>query len=256
MKILIDICFDMTQVMKKKVLLKLSGEALSNGGAEVYDYAKLDDLLDKISDLSHRVELGIVVWGGNIWRYKDNVGTGIERVTSDYIGMTATIINAIVLSEKLAQRGCSVSVYSPGNMQIPNCTRVYDVHKVRSDLAAGNIVFCAGGTWNPYATTDSAAIFRALELNCDVMIKATKVDGIYTDDPARVPDAQKYDVLHLDEAFELQVNIMDHPALALAADEQLPIWVCRLHDIDKYGDEHIWTWVLPVGKTKEDFSLS
>lgn len=246
----------MMQVTRKKVLLKLSGEALSNGGAEVYDYTKLDDLLDKISDLSHRVELGIVVWGGNIWRYKDNVSTGIERVTSDYIGMTATIINAIVLSEKLAQRGRRVSVYSPGNMQIPNCTRVYDVHAVRGDLAAGSIVFCAWGTGNPYATTDSAAIFRALELACDVMIKATKVDGIYTDDPVRVPGAKKYDVLSLEDAFRLQVDIMDHAAMALACDERLPIRVCRLHDIDKYGEEGIWTWVLPEGKIKEDFSLS
>lgn len=241
---------------RKRILLKLSGEALWGTTGEVYDYEKLNDILHKVSNLASKADLAIVMWWGNIWRYRDNVNTRIERVTSDYIGMTATIINAIVISEKMTQLWRPIALYSPGNMQIPNCTSVYDVHKVRENMYAGKIVFCAWWTGNPYATTDSAAIFRALELKCDIVIKATKVDGIYTADPLRFPEAVKYDTMSLQDAFEKQVDIMDHPALALAADEQLPIWVCKLEDIDACWQKWVGTRVLPEATKEYNFSFS
>lgn len=242
--------------IKKKILLKLSGEALADPTGDVYEYKKLDILLQKISDLAKRVELSIVLWWGNIWRYKDNISSGIERVTSDYIGMTATLINAIVIAEKLAHLGHVTRVYAPATMQIANCTHVYNVGLAREAMADGNIVFCAWGTWNPYCTTDSAAVLRALELNCDLMIKATKVDGIYTDDPVRVPGAKKYDILTLQEATRLHLNVMDHPAFAMAADERLPLRICNIEDIDLCGQSGKWTRVLPEHVSQNDFSLS
>lgn len=243
-------------LQRKRILLKLSGEALSGTTGEVYDYDKLSSLLQKVSDLAHKADLAIVLGGGNIRRYRDNINTNIERVTSDYIWMTATIINAIVISEKMAQLGHEVAVYSPGNMQIPNCTWVYNVHTVREDMAAGKIVFCAWGTWNPYATTDSAAICRALELKCDLVIKATKVDGIYSKDPLRFADAVKYDTMTLEEAAQKQVNIMDHPAIALAVDEKLPLRVCKLEEIDACWKTWVWTWVLPESLKENTFNFS
>jgi uridylate kinase len=224
-------------------MLKLSWEAMSDEQGNVYDYEKLDIILAQMAILAQKHALAVVIWWGNIWRYRDNKQTGIGRVTSDYIGMTATIINAIVLSEKLSQRGHKVVVYSPQNMQIPHCTLPYNVHQAREDLRSGCIVFCAGGTGNPYATTDAAAVCKALELHCDVMIKATKVDGVYSADPFQDPQATKFSHLSRVQALQDRVAVMDHPALALAHDEKLPIWVCRLDNLDQLGKGDIGTWI-------------
>lgn len=233
----------MAPVVYKNLMLKLSGEAMWDEQGNVYDYERLDHILSQMAYLAQRHALAVVIGWGNIWRYRDNIKTGIERVTSDYVGMTATIINAIVLSEKMAQRGHKIIVYTPKHMQIPNCTHPYNVHQAREHLRNGRIVFCAGGTGNPYATTDAAAVGKALELKCDMVIKATKVDGVYTADPFQDPKATKYQEITRNEALDRRVAVMDYPALALAAEERLPIWVCRLDQIAQLGEKEIGTWI-------------
>lgn len=219
----------------KRVLLKLSGEALlrpSDSGGQALlgnqesgiDFSVLGSLADQILALQKAGhEVAIVLGAGNIWRYRDNKDSDIDRVSSDYMGMLATIMNSVALQSAIEERGGQARVLSPINVSA--VTQLYTKRKAVYHLQKGRIVICAGGTGNPFFTTDSAAALRSLELECDVLVKGTNADGVYDDDPNKNPDAKKYDEVSYDEVLENDLKVMDGAAIALCRDGMLPIQV-------------------------------
>lgn len=209
----------------KRIMLKLSGEAFSKEGkGQGINQSVLMDVAKRIAELSRkRLEVVMVVGGGNIWRHRDTKGSGIERTVSDAMGMLATIMNSVALQAALESLGSETRVLSA--IDVPQLAEVYIRRRAIRHLEKGRIVICAGGTGNPYFTTDSAAALRALELNCDVLLKATNVDGIYDRDPHVDSKAKLYRTLSYQEALEKHLNVMDQAALSLCAEQKLPIRV-------------------------------
>ena len=223
----------------KRILLKLSGEALQWKQWYGIDPEFLAYIAEKIVYLVQvrQLEIAIVIGGGNIFRGIQLEKGGFDRVIWDQMGMMATIINWLAIGEAIEAAGVDVRVMSA----VPT-------HRVAEDFIArralrhiekGRVVICVGGTGNPYATTDSAAVLRALELQCDCVVKATKVDGIYDKDPHKHDDAIHYEILSLEEALHQNLRIMDQTAIALAHDEDMPIFVCRIEDTHLIGSEEI-----------------
>ncbi|MBB1554146.1 UMP kinase [Candidatus Gracilibacteria bacterium] len=223
----------------KRVLLKLSGEALQGEQGYGIDPNFLSYLAKKIVHLvqKEKLEIAIVVGGGNIFRGIELEKGGFDRATGDNMGMLATMINGIAIGEAIEDAGVDVRVMS-----------AISAHKVAEDfiqrralrhLQKGRVVICVGGSGNPFFSTDSAAVLRALELQCDAVVKATKVDGIYDKDPKKHSDAVRYEILSLEDAIQKNVRVMDQAAIALAHDECMPIYVCRIEDIDKINTEEI-----------------
>ena len=228
----------------KRILLKLSGEALQGEKEYWIDIHFLQELAKKLVYLSKYkgIQIVIVIGWGNIFRGVQWAASGMDRASADYMGMLATIMNWIALGDAIEKLGQEVRIMSA--MAIPKVAEEFIRRRALKHLNKWRIVIAVAGTWNPYFTTDSAAVLRALELNCDFMVKWTKVDGIYDKDPAKYPDAKKYDIISLDEALKKWLRIMDQSAIALAKDEKLPIFVCKITDIDKIGTEEInWTFV-------------
>lgn len=234
----------------RRIMLKLSGEAFSKEGKgsgihqpTLYEVAKNVSELAKQDD----VQLAIVIGGGNIWRWRDTKGTGIERTASDAMGMLATIMNAVALQAALESFGVHTRVLSA--VQVPQLTEAYIPRKGIRHLEKGRIVICAGGTGNPYFTTDSAAALRALELNCDLLLKATKVDGVYDKDPEQHKDAKKYESLTFREALEKHLDVMDQAAFSLCEDGGLSIRVFDFSEPENLlkaaKGEHVGTLVHP-----------
>ena len=210
----------------KRVLLKLSGEALLGGKEFGIDYGIVKKIVDEILDVSELgVEIVIVIGAGNIWRGANHV-SGIARVPSDYIGMLGTIMNSIALQAALEKRGDFSRVCSALNM--PAVAEPYLRRRAMRHLEKKRVVICAAGTGNPYFTTDSAATLRALELGCDVVLKATNVDGVYDSDPKKDKGAKKYEVVTFDEVLEKDLRVMDGTAIAQCRDNKLPIVVFEL----------------------------
>ena len=206
----------------KRVLLKISGEALANGFG--FDYEKLHDIAAQVKSVSKAgIQVVIVIGAGNIWRYRDTTESGIERTASDAMGMLATIMNAVALQSAVEKLGLPTRVCSAIN--VPQLAEPYLRRRVERHLEKGRIVICAGGTGNPYFTTDSAAALRALELNCDVILKASNVDGIYDKDPNKHKNAKKYEKLSFQEAIEKDLKVMDQAAFSLCREQNLPIVV-------------------------------
>ncbi len=214
--------------MKKfnRILLKLSGEALLGEKEFGIDYKVLDQIIQEVSEV-HKlgVEVAIVIGAGNIWRGA-NHESGIDRVPSDYIGMLATIMNSVALQASLEKKGIFCRVCSALNT--PSVAEPYIRRRAVRHLEKKRVVICSAGTGNPYFTTDSAASLRALELDCDVLIKATNVDGVYDDDPRKNPIAKKYDQVTFDEVLEKDLKVMDATAIAQCRDNKLPIIVFEL----------------------------
>lgn len=206
-------------------MLKLSGEALSKEGkGQGINQTVLHAVARRIAELSHNgLQVAIVVGGGNIWRYRDTTGSGIERTASDAMGMLATIMNSVALQAALESLGLTTRVLSA--VDVPQLAEVYIRRRAVRHLEKGRVVICAGGTGNPYFTTDSAAALRALELNCDVLLKATNVDGIYDADPRKHKHAKLYKKISYQEALDRHLNIMDQAAFSLCAEQKLPIRV-------------------------------
>ncbi|HLD71481.1 MAG TPA: UMP kinase, partial [Candidatus Peribacteraceae bacterium] len=178
----------------------------------------------QIKEVSKKgIQLVIVVGGGNIWRYRDTKENGIERTVSDAMGMLATIMNSVALQSALESMGIETRVLSA--VAIPQLAEPFIKRRALRHLDKKRIVICAGGTGNPFFTTDSAAALRALELSCDVVLKATNVDGIYNKDPNKFKDAVKYDEVTYQEALEKHLNIMDQAAFSLCQEQDLPIIV-------------------------------
>lgn len=214
----------------KRVMLKLSGEMFQGDKDSGIDFAALKKTAERIKKFKEEsgVQLTIVVGAGNIWRFRDSDGSGIDRVTADKMGMLATIMNGMALSKALNNLGVA-SVCLSG-FSAPQLCEDYDVDLGRECLAEDDVVICAGGTTNPYFTTDSAAVLRALELECDVLLKGTKVDGVYSADPNKDDSAVRYEELTYQEAIEQNLQVMDSTAVAMARDNELPMLVFAFAD--------------------------
>jgi uridylate kinase len=209
----------------KRVMLKLSGESLSKAGAgQGIDHPTLHTVANRIHAV-HKAgfDLVIVVGGGNIWRYRDTKASGIERTASDAMGMLATIMNSVALQASLEALGSQTRVMSA--VDVPQLAEPFIRRRAIRHLQKKRIVICAGGTGNPYFTTDSAAALRALELHCDVVLKATNVDGIYDSDPRKNPKAKLLKHLTYQEAIEKNLAVMDQAAFSLCREQKLPIRV-------------------------------
>lgn len=215
-----------------RILLKLSGEALKWSKEYGFDIQYLDVLAKKVIWLHQQwVQIILVLWWGNIFRGAAWEKLGMDRATGDYIGMIATVINAIALAEAIERNGTEVRVTSA--IEINKVAEPFIRKRALRHLEKWRILICAGGTGSPYHTTDSAAVNKALELNCSLLIKATKVDGVYDKDPMQYPDAVKFDTLNIQQALKMWIWVMDHSAIALAMDEKLPLFVCSIQDIDQ-----------------------
>lgn len=228
----------------KRILLKLSGEALQWEQGYGIDSNFLAFLAKKIVHLvnQEKLEIVIVIWGWNIFRGIELEAGGFDRVTGDYMGMMGTIINWLAIGEAIEHEWVPVRVMSA----IPTHRVAEDFIRRRAlrHIEQGRVVICVGGSGNPYFTTDSCAILRALELQCDVVVKGTKVDGIYDKDPKKHSDAVRHDSLHMHEVVKRDIRVMDQSAIAMAKDEEMPIYVCRIEDIDKITtDDIIGTFV-------------
>lgn len=213
-----------------RLLLKLSGEVLGGSAGLGLDGEALARFADTIADLSHRHEIGIVTGGGNIMRGK--TASGIDRAKADQIGMMATVVNCMTLAEFLIARGCPAVAMS----SVASLARPYDIVAAREMLAKGCVVLIAGGTSNPYFTTDSAAALRALELRCDLLVKATKIDGIYDADPVKHPDAKRFDRIRYDDAIARNLGVMDLTAMVLCRDNGMPLRVCSVADLPQLDE--------------------
>ncbi|OGJ54013.1 UMP kinase [Candidatus Peribacteria bacterium RIFCSPHIGHO2_02_FULL_49_16] len=220
-------------IMKyKRIMLKLSGETFSKEGkGQGINQDRLHAVAGKVKKIHDtHVQIVIVVGGGNFWRYRDQQGSGIERTTSDYMGMLATILNGVALQAALESLQVDTRVLSA--IQVPQVAEPFIRRRALRHLEKGRVIICAGGTGNPFFTTDSAAALRASELNCDVLIKATNVDGIYDKDPNKHEDAGLLSKLTYKEAIEKHLNIMDQSAFSLCQDQKLPIRVVNVEDTD------------------------
>jgi uridylate kinase len=208
----------------KRVLLKLSGEALlgqESYGVDPKVIARVSGEIAALSEIG--VEIAIVVGGGNIFRGAGLAAGGIDRVTADQMGMLATVINALAIQDSLERAGLSARVMSA--IKINEVCEDYIRRRAVRHLEKGRVIVLAAGTGNPFFTTDSAASLRAIEIDADLLIKATKVDGIYTSDPKIDPGATKYSVLDYDEILERKLNVMDATAIVLCRENGMPLRV-------------------------------
>ncbi len=215
----------MSQAPKyKRILLKLSGEALMGDDSYGINRATVERIVEEIKEVSLLgVEVAVVIGGGNIFRGVAPAAAGMDRATADYMGMIATIMNALALQDAMKHAGLVSRVQSALNIQ--QVAEPYIRGKAIQYLEEGKVVIFAAGTGNPFFTTDTAAALRSMEMNAEVMLKATKVDGVYTDDPKKNPDAVRYEAITFDEAIQKNLKVMDATALTLCRDQKMNISV-------------------------------
>ena len=208
-------------------MIKISGEVLEGALGQGIDFKILDELCREVALVKKMgAEIAIVIGGGNFWRYRDFKNSGLDHVHSDYMGMLATVMNSIAMQHSLKKAGVDSRPLSSIPMQQVVGTYLRD--KALDYLERGKIVICGGGTGNPFFTTDSAAALRALELGCDVLLKATKVDYVYDKDPEKHKDAKRYKKISYDEVFRQELEVMDLTAVDLCAKSGLPVVVFNL----------------------------
>ncbi len=211
----------------KRILLKLSGEALAGeqkNGIDPETVAAICKEIGTVLDMG--VQMALVIGGGNIFRGLSGSAKGMERSSADYMGMLATVLNALAVQDMLEKQGYPTRVLSAITMQ--EVCEPFVRRRALRHLEKGRVVICAAGTGNPYFTTDTTAALRGMELKCDAIIKATKVDGIYDKDPAKHGDAVKFDCISYDETLSRHLGVMDATAFALVRDNKVPIIVCRM----------------------------
>ena len=214
----------------KRILLKLSGEALGKDGVGI-DPRILDRMALEIGQLiGIGVQVGLVVGGGNLFRGAALQAAGLDRVTGDHMGMLATVMNGLAMRDALERSNIASRVMSA--IPMSGVVEDYDRRKAVRALERGEVVIFAAGTGNPFFTTDSAACLRGIEINAELVLKATKVDGIYNDDPMRNPDAVKYEHLTYDEVLDQKLGVMDLTAICLCRDHNMPI---RVFAMEKVG---------------------
>ncbi len=222
----------MPEPVHKRILLKFSGEALlgdSDFGISSEVLSKLARQVCEVMDIG--VEVAIVVGGGNIFRGEGLAGGGMDRVTGDHMGMLATVINALAFQDAIERAGRKVRVMSA--IRINQVCEEYIRRRAIRHLEKGRVVVFAAGTGNPFFTTDSAASLRAIEIDADLMLKATKVDGVYSADPMRDPTATRYDRVSYDEVLDQRLKVMDQTAIVLCRDHKVPL---RVYDMTADGD--------------------
>ena len=210
-----------------RLLLKISGEMLSGTQDFGLDPKALEKYAKKIKDVYDRgFEIGVVIGGGNIFRGLSVAAKGMDRVAGDYLGMLATIMNSVALQSSLEKLGCDTRVMSA--ITITQLAEPYIRRKASRHLEKGRIVIMAGGTGNPYFTTDTAAVLRGIEINADVIMKGTKVDGVYDKDPKEYSNAMRYEKLTYKQVIDSELKIMDMTAVTLCKENNFPILVFNL----------------------------
>ena len=219
------------QLVYKRILLKLSGEALAGDGAYGIDPAMLESVSGALAGLVQTgVQVAMVIGGGNIFRGAGLASGGMERVTADQIGMLATLMNALALQDAMESVGLYARVMSA--IRINELCEDYVRRRAIRHLEKGRVVIFAAGTGNPFFTTDSAASLRAIEVNAELLIKATKVDGVYSADPLTDPRAERYERLSYDDVLSRRLAVMDTTAIVLCRDHAIPV---RVLDMNKPG---------------------
>ena len=222
----------MSDLLYKRILLKISGESLQGEQGGGYDSAAVCDVVARIREvLDTGVQIALVVGGGNLWRGAK--AGDMDRVTADHMGMLATVMNALRLKDAFQKAGIPVNVHASADLR-PFAPR-FERDAALDQLSRGEIVIYAGGTGCPFFTTDTTAALRALESNCQALVKATKVNGIYTADPVKDPTAKKFDELSFKQAIEGHYKIMDAAAFSLCADNNLAIVVCKFEEPGALG---------------------
>jgi uridylate kinase len=210
-----------------RILLKVGGEALAGAQGFGIDPHEADSVAAKIAAVRDMgVEVAVVLGAGNLWRGRDGLAHGMDRTTADHMGMLATVMNALALADALGRAGLETRVQTAIEMRA--VAEPYIRGRAIRHMEKGRVVILGAGTGNPYFTTDTAAALRAVEIDAELLIKATKVDGVYSEDPMRNPDAQRYDRLTYIEALNLGVKVLDSTAISLCMDNQLPIVVLNL----------------------------
>jgi uridylate kinase len=213
----------------KRILLKVSGEVLAGDQSFGIEPEFLHQVADQIAEVARTgVEVAIVIGAGNIFRGMAVAAKGGDRVTSDLMGMLGTVINSLALGDAIEQKGLKVKVYS--NVPMETVADTFTARDANRALADGYVVVCAGGTGSPFFTTDTAAALKAIELRCDVLLKGTKVDGVYSADPKKDPKATRYDTISHEQVISQDLRVTDTAAFALARDNALPIIVYALDD--------------------------
>jgi uridylate kinase len=213
----------------KRILLKVSGEVLAGDQSFGIEPEFLNAVARQIAEVAKSgVEVAIVIGAGNIFRGMAVAADGTDRVTADLMGMLGTVINSLALSNAISRQGVKSKVFSA--LTMPSVADSFTARAAKAALDEGYVVVCAGGTGNPFFTTDTAAALKAIELDCDVLLKGTKVDGVYSADPKKHPDATRYETVSYQEVIGRDLRVMDTAAFALARDNGLPIIVYALDD--------------------------
>ncbi len=216
----------------KKILLKLSGESLMGTQTYGIDSNRLNDYAEQIKEISHLgIKIGIVIGGGNIFRGLSGASKGFDRVKGDSMGMLATVINGLALSSALDNIGCKNKLMT--SIRMEPIGKYYNKSEAMEALNNNEVVIISGGTSNPYFTTDTASALRGIEIEADVFLKGTRVDGVYTADPEKDPNAKKYENISFDEMYTKGLKIMDLTATAMCMENNLPVYV---FDMDTKGN--------------------
>ena len=220
------------QPIYRRILLKLSGEVLMGTGDYGIEPEVINRIAGEVAELSTSgVEIGIVIGGGNLFRGAGLAAAGMERVTADHMGMLATVMNALALQDALERHNVFARVMSA--IRVNEVCEDYIRRRAVRHMEKGRIVIFAAGTGNPFFTTDSAASLRAIEINADVMLKGTKVDGVYSADPMKVSDAQRYERLTFDDALRQDLKVMDATAIVMCREHNMPL---QVFNINRPGD--------------------
>lgn len=229
----------LSYILAMRILIKLSWETFKWNSEDNFDYAYIGTLAKKLKKLHEKgLEIVLVVGGGNIFRGTQHTKGKINEAIGHYMWMLAGVMNGLALSELLKAEDLKVKTFS--SFDVPRFVDTLSRYKVIEYIDKWYIIIAAGGSGNPYYTHDSAGVLRALELDCDLMVKATKVDWVYDKDPKKYPDAKKFDTLSLKDAFKQELKVMDHAAIATAMDNKLPILVCNTDDIEHLGSDKVF----------------
>lgn len=222
----------MAELKYRRILLKLGGEALAGEGGFGINPSQADFLAAKVATIANMgVQVAVVIGGGNLWRGKqDGLDHGMERVTADHMGMLATVMNALALQDALERTGVPTRVMT--GIEVRAVAEPYIQRRAVRHLEKGRVIIFGAGTGNPYFTTDTAASLRAMEIDAEILIKATKVDAVYDSDPKKNPNAQRFERLTYIEALNMRVGVMDSTAMAMCMDNDLPIQVVNLWQED------------------------
>jgi uridylate kinase len=216
----------------KRVLLKISGEALMGENSFGIDPEVIRRIAIELVQLQQSgLEIGVVIGGGNIFRGQGLAEAGIDRTRADHMGMLATVMNSLAMQDACLKQGAECQVLS--SLSLDQACEFYSANRARSHLKKGRIVIMAAGSGNPYFTTDTAASLRALEINADLLLKGTKVDGVYDKDPAKFAGAKRYEHLSYHEAIKKELGVMDLTALILCRDNAMPMQVYNLFESNK-----------------------